>query len=961
MRKTAPKHRTCTVSSLATLVAMGIISPLALADGAIEGRISDQSGKVFFDGAIVSINGTPLETRSDDGGRFRFKSVPAGTHTLTVSYIGTEPVSTQVTVVDGQTARETIGIGDEIRQIENVIVIGQRAGAFRALNQMRAADNLISVVTADSIGQFPDENVSEALQRVTGVFIERDQGEGRFVGVRGIDPNLNVAQINGLNVPAPESDRRNVALDVIPSDLVESLEVTKTLTPDQDGDSIGGTINIKSLTAFDREDMSFKINAHGYYNDLEDDNGHKVSASFTNVFDLGEGELGVAFSASTNERNFGTDNVESDGGWSEEDGVRFQEEMELRDYIVTREREGYALNLDYRANEDHSYYLRSLYSKFSDQEFRNRIEFKLDEGDVAFTDTSLTATGTELQRELKDRYEEQEISSVMIGGENHINLWTLEYSVGYSEASEEEPGRIDSEFAYDEVASAGYNSIGEQPALVFSPDGADPSNFTLEEIVTEDNRTEDEETAFKLDIKREFTFNDGNNGYVKFGGKFRTREKTNDVNARIFEDFGDAFGDDVLLSDFVSGNTDFTLGNYGPFISSDLQRNFVNSNIAGNAACQLATYDEDACPFIMDEDGTRLDSARDYTVEEDVTALYAMSRLDFDTWRVVFGLRWEQTDVESNGFLVREVDVDGQDDVQIEPVRFKDDYSHVLPSVNIRVKPTDNLIVRAAYTQSIARPSFGQITPTADAIEIEDNDGDIELAVEAGNPNLEPYESQNLDFAVEYYDEALGVFSAGVFYKDIDNFIFNADVSSVVDPAQFSGNIPVTDIEVFQPLNGATAELYGLELSWSRQFSGALDGFLFMVNATFTDSDADLGLPADAERSNESELPLQADSIANVVLGYEKYGLSLRLSSAYISERIAEINLEDESNDLLEDAHHQIDFTAKYDINENFQVFFNAININEESNYRYFGERRFNGQYDEIGRSFALGVTYRNF
>ncbi|MYL01673.1 MAG: TonB-dependent receptor plug domain-containing protein [Gammaproteobacteria bacterium] len=124
---------------------------------------------------------------------------------------------------------------------------------------MRSADNLISVVTSDSIGQFPDENVSEALQRINGVFVERDQGEGRFVGVRGIDPQLNVASINGLNVPAPESDRRNVALDVIPSDLVESLEVTKTLTPDQDGDAIGGTINIKSLSAFDREGMSYKL------------------------------------------------------------------------------------------------------------------------------------------------------------------------------------------------------------------------------------------------------------------------------------------------------------------------------------------------------------------------------------------------------------------------------------------------------------------------------------------------------------------------------------------------------------------------------------------------------------------------------------------------------------------------------------------------------------------------------
>jgi Outer membrane receptor proteins, mostly Fe transport len=384
-----------------TLLALAVAaaSLSAVADGALEGRISDHTGSVFFDGAIVRLQGTGQEKVTDEAGRFRFNSLPAGSYRLDVLYVGADPFSADVVIKDGETTFSPISIGERVELIENVIVVGQAAGALSAINKMRAADNLVSIVTSDSIGQFPDENVTEALQRVSGVFIERDQGEGRFVGVRGIDPKLNVASINGLNVPAPENDRRNVALDVIPSDLVESLEVTKTLTPDQDADAIGGTINIKSLSAFDRKGRSYKLNAQGFYNDLEDDDGHKFSGTFTDVFEVAGGELGVAISASSAEKNFGSDNLEADGSWEEEDGIRYHEELEMRDYKVTRERDGIAMNLDFRASDTDSYYLRTLYSKFGDQEYRNRIEFKLDEGDVSYDENSLTALGTEMEKE----------------------------------------------------------------------------------------------------------------------------------------------------------------------------------------------------------------------------------------------------------------------------------------------------------------------------------------------------------------------------------------------------------------------------------------------------------------------------------------------------------------------------------------------------------------------------------
>ena len=936
------------------------VSP-AVADGRIAGRVGDQSGAYFLDGAIVSIEALQLRTVSADGGYFVFRSVPAGRHTIQVDYLGAESAGAEVDVEDGATAEPLVLVGARDGALEEVVVYGQAASAGKALNQMRAADNLVSIVSADFVGQFPDENVSEALQRVSGVFIERDQGEGRFVGVRGLSPGLNVAAINGVPIPSPESETRAVALDVLPSDMIERLEVAKSLTPDMDADAIGGTINVKSLSAFDRKNLYFKLRGQGRRDALADELAVKLAGAFTNIFAVAGGELGVALSYSNGEKTIAVDNIEVDGGWDndfEDSGVRAAEEVEQRDYEVTRERDGVALNLDFRANTASRYYLRAMHSRFTDLEFRNRIEFKLDEGDVAtLSDTAHVRTETELQRELKDRFEEQRILSVVLGGENHRGDWTIAYAYGRSEAEEDEPGRIDSQFKNEDVQRAGYTGVGQGLALNMSADALDPARYELDEIVVENNATRDARSTFTLDVTRELRLGD-HAGFLKFGVKRGDREKTLDLDARIY----DGFATDPTLADFVSGQTDYTLGAYGPYVDYRRQRAFVHGALQ-SSACAPATYDEDGCDFELDEDATALASARDYLIEEDVTALYAMNRLDVGEWRLVYGVRVENTDFAAHGFSAREVDVDGEDDVQVAPNAFSDNYRFWFPSLHVRFEPRENLIVRFASTRAISRPSFGDLNPSPAQIEIEEDDDEIALSVEAGNPRLRPFKATNLDLSVEYYPGNVGAFSAGVFHKRIGDFVFDADVSGVVDPALYAGPIPVTDVEILMPRNGRDAKLLGMELSWTRQFHqlpAPFNGLLLMANLTFTNSDANLGLPADAGRSNTSTLPNQADTVGNVVVGFENERVSLRLSAAYLSERVIEIDLQDETNDLYEDGHLQVDFTAKYDFTDNVQGFLNVVNATEEPNYRYYGTRGYAAQHDVIGRSLVLGLSYRN-
>src|SRR5690606_35002692 len=273
-------------------------------------------------GAKVRIVVLNREAVSQREGRFVFLEVIPGNYTLETSYIGADNMQRAIVVQDQKTTRENFQLTGVSGLVENVIVIGQAAGINKALNKQRSADNIITAVSADAIGQFPDTNVSESLQRLPGLSIERDQGGGRYVRVRGMGPDFNAVTINGVNVPSPDSDRRAVALDVIPSDLLENLIVTKTLTPDMDANSLGGSIEVQSLSAFDREGLFYQITAEGSYDDNTEETSPKLALTASNLFSVGNGtdNFGIAAGISSFKRDFGSDNVETGGEWEFEDG-----------------------------------------------------------------------------------------------------------------------------------------------------------------------------------------------------------------------------------------------------------------------------------------------------------------------------------------------------------------------------------------------------------------------------------------------------------------------------------------------------------------------------------------------------------------------------------------------------------------------------------------------------------------
>ncbi len=900
-RMSTNKIRNLKLKNAALAMAIAMASQNTLADGRLEGTLTSAQKQVALQGAVVRIKELNLETVTRRDGSFVFPSLTAGTYTLTVEYIGAPTITRSFTVDDDATETLNIKLGADSPALEQVLVLGQAASMNKALNKQRAASNITSVVDADAMGQFPDSNLAESLQRVPGVSLERDQGEGRFIRVRGLGKNFNAVNINGTKIPAPESDTRAVALDVVPNDLVESITVTKSLTPDMDADSLGGSINVESLSAFDRDGLYYKLNAESSYDEHTGETSPKLAATISDIFSVGNGSnnLGIVGSISWFDREFGSDNVETGGAWDLDDEPVL-EEMEQRDYTLNRERLGAAFNIDYRLNANNEVYLKTLYSEYSDQEIRLLNKYEVDEDED--TEEEFIAAA----RELKDREETQKIMSMVFGGISYQQDWTYEYSLGVSKAEEDEPIHVDAAVFESEFDLFGFSG-SQKPRPDTTQAILDPSLYEFAEAEVSGSKTTDKEQNVKLDISKDLEIA-GNPAIIRFGGKISRRDKDSDTTSYIVE------ADDLILADVASGNVDYDLGNFGPGINVGALNRIL--------AQQERELDIEAS------------FSEDYAIKEDINAAYLMGTVDISALRLIAGVRYEGTKYSADGFSY-------DDDSETASAQsFDNDYDHWLPALHARYKLTDKTTVRAAWTHSVVRPTFEQTRPGAVV------EGD---EIEQGNPDLDPLESTNLDLGIEYYPGSASVISAFLFYKQIDNFIYETEFTA--------DDIDFTTFE-----NGDGADLYGVELAFSKQFTelpAPWNGLLFSANATYTDSDAEIEIDGS---KRDIRLPGQSDLTSNIMLGYETERFGIRLAANHKSDYLETIGVTDNDNeDVFEDDHTQIDLTANYYLTDSLQITFQGINLNDEAFYKFQKDEKYNAQYEEYGPTYKLGIVYSNF
>jgi TonB-dependent receptor len=629
-----------------TLDALPASAALAPAFDGVFGRIVSAEGTPL-PGAEIVVQGTNQRAVSNTQGEFTLPGL-SGQAALNVRYMGLPSRTETVTVVPGQMTSVTITLGGDVSTLDDIIVRGVITdGVARSLNQQKNADGTVNVLSADAIGRYPDPNVAESLQRVQGIAIQRDQGEGRYINVRGAPAAFTAVSVDGVTVPSVDPGTRAVDLDTLPSDIVSNVEVSKTLLPSQDADSIAGSVNIKTRSPFDSRRLSLSGYAGMSHNDY---GGEDVRGGITASNVLGADErFGALLSYSYSQTSRRPDNVES--GWTKMETPDGQEifaleESLFKDYDTERTRQAVTGGLEFRPNDTTRMWLRGSYAKFKDDEYRNQLLLTYDEDNLVAGSTSQRATFDEVtvERQLRHRTQVNEITTLTAGAEHVFgNGAILDGSLSWATTEQTYPNRNELLFRSSADPTITYDFTGDhyEPtySLFTSNEHMDRSQYGFRETVFRSNTTEQEEFTAQANLELPASFGDQALTW-KFGGKFRTRDVVADEERYRTRNSAHAptqsYGD--LLTDRESVNYDYILGHK---FNNDLVDQYLNSARADGLA-------ERRMPDSI---------LADYTAQEDITSAYAQAKMDIGATTIIAGLRVENTGFDGSANTFR-LDID---------------------------------------------------------------------------------------------------------------------------------------------------------------------------------------------------------------------------------------------------------------------------------------------------------------
>jgi TonB-dependent receptor len=880
--------------------------------GILKGKITARENREALTGATILISGTNNSTATNLNGEYQFY-VNSGDLSLTVRYLGYKDTIINIAVKPNELKVLNIEMRSRQQTLNDVTITGYTQGQAKALNQQKNADNIKNIIAADQIGKFPDPNAAEALQRVPGINIERDQGEGRYVSVRGLAPQFTNTSINGEQIPSPEADVRFVALDAIPSDQLASIEVSKALTPDMDGDAIGGSINLITRTAQSKNAL-ISGSLGGGYNNLMRKGNVQGQLQYGQRFGKNE-KFGVLFNSNFYQNNLGSDGVER---------AVDDNEVELRDYELARTRLGLSSSLDYKFNNHHEVYFRTIYSRFTDREWRRRYVFKPED--------------EEIEKLTKDRFESQSVLALNAGAKHTFKNWFLDYEAQYSYAEQNTPYDNEAGFVADIPSTLNFSNP-KFPAITSEDDYTNNSLYEFDEIGFGKTIAKDKNRTAKFNIGIPYKIN-GSDGLIKFGAKYRSKDKSYSINQNTYENLGgvpnlDEFEGRPVKDKFFKGR--YQMGN--PLDIPKLVKYF-NAN-PSQFELQIADKASD-------------EALESYTASEDVFATYLMGRQQINKLMVLGGVRYERTKVSYNS---KDVIIAPNGDLEaINPVSGSSVYDFVLPQLHLKYELDKFSNLRAAVTYSYARPNFSEIVP-AQEINREDNVATV------GNAALKPVKALNYDLMAEHYFGSVGIVSAGLFYKKLDNFIYRRILFN--SPYPLTGTPTISSIDVIQSQNGNDADVMGVELALQRRLSfiSFLKDFSVYLNYTYTHSKANIqSRTADADNAGaveEIRLPGQSANVGNASLAYEGKKFSARVSLNFNGSYLSEIGGTKEEDIFIKNR-MQLDASVGYAINNRFRLFGEVLNLTNQPLQAYQGntnqyiQREFYSHWMRFGLKFNL-------
>lgn len=900
--------------SAVALVSLALAGPALAAD--LRGKVVDGAGAPL-PGAFVQV-GARSTTAGPDG-RFVLTGVAPGAADVTVAYVGYSASTLPVTVLDG--GNEILLTLKPLDEVSEIVVSSARAAERRSLQVKKVADNFVEALYANDVGKLPDQNVAEALRRLPGLSVANDQGEGRYVIIRGVDPRYVNVTVNGQTAAAPEPDSRQVKLDDIPSAMIASVKVIKSLTADLDASAIAGQVDIVTLSAFDRHGAFGSARAAYGRFDLNDKNPYEVDGSLGGTFGP-DGQFGAVVSANYSKRPVESQNV-AGASWTTANGNPIPADFDTRDYNLTRERTGFVGNFDWRPTDDVQLYLRSSYSKFTDHENRDRFRLPIAGTIVstsATTGSFTKATGT---RYVRRRDEDDNTKTVSAGGRFNLPVGHLDVDAAYSRAEKTDPLRSEFQFATGKTMAGTYDLTEVLFQVTPTATAYDPAQYIFKSTNYDHREAVEELKQARADYSFPLAMI-GEDSTLKVGAKLIDRSKTNDREYTTYDPGTTVFTLAALNPPTLDSTYD---GRYkfGPTVNYEAAQAYVTANpttLKLNAAKSLSTS-----------------LLSDYDVSEKIYAGYAMATLKLGRVTLTPGLRVETTDGDytaktfNNVSGTRGADTTGSNK-----------YTNWFPSLNAKMDVTDRLVLRAAATTAIGRPDYVSLAP---AITV---DATADTVVQ-GNPDLKPLTSTNLDAGIEYYLPGQGVLSAAVFVKDIQDPIFT---QTLLNQNGTFGGVALTGAAVTTPLNGSKASVTGVELNFQSQLTflpDVLNGIGVGVNLALIDSTM-RGVPG---RNGSLPLPQQSKSVATAQLFYEKYGLSARVAYSYRSKFLYTVGA-DQGSDVWWDDHGQLDARVAYAFSKSASIFVEGSNLNDEPWRTFVGSDRRLGENERYGRTFRTGV-----
>ena len=908
------------------------------AHSGIVGHVSD-SGGAAVQHAKVELQPGGKVGATDDTGDFTFSDLAPGEYTLTVSYVGFSIFSTGVNVTTGAPARVNaiLQLGT---QNESVTVHADRQGGeAEALDIERTADNIVQVLPADVITSLPNTNIADALGRLPSVSLERDEGEGKYVQIRGTEPRLSNVTVNGLHLPSPEGVR-SVKLDAIPADLVESVEINKTLSANQDADAIGGSVNLVTRTATNQPYVSF-MGMAGYTPITGGRELHQLDGTAGQRFGPDK-KFGALFGFSYDYNARGVDDLEPGQAVNTlPDGSTFlgPNAEDLRNYHYDRSRYGLDGELDYRLGEMSSVYLRGLFSHFNDNgedwiyspSVSNFIQNPADPnntcgitsvsgiqgcGGVSYTDVYRTPT--------------QQLVSVQAGARHALGKTLLNYEAALSESS------YTGGFAFSGFGGPGSsdNSVAfgidtKNPSIpkfnvLNGVNIYDPSAYAITFADSEKDGIFERDVVGDISLARQYSLA-GHLSTIEVGFKGWDASKTSVADRELFNSAG---GQPMtaFLTNYRDNNYYFKQLAYGPTTSYPKIRAAL---LPGGTTPNLSINIPNA-----------------WDISERIWAGYAMNTINVGNFRLQTGVRVESTadDLLGHSF--------NTSTNQFSPVSKPNSYTDVFPSVQAQYRIGSDTILRAAYGMGIARPNFRDIAPfqTYDPTA-------SSFPVTAGNPSLKPTRAQNFDFVAEHYSGTGGIIQGGIFYKALTNPIYFVD--TVVPPG-----FPNAGLGEIAPINGPSAHIVGVEAAWQQRLTflpGALNGMGVSANYGHTASRA--SFPAGVGRSDHPTLLRTAPNNWNFDVTYDKKGVSARMGLSHNDANLWSYggsNAKDPSGDLYLLPHTQVDAQVSWWLphGHGLQAIVSGLNLNNEVFGFYLGAERYPIQREYYSRTIEAGLRW---